>query len=95
MYPAGIPDLRNVIQRAKDTDSAFILHCGDVSNDYLGSPELIKELLENPYGIPVYGIYGNHELESKGNTMAFVTPLLTNRRDDVLWGTDDGTIKKR
>ena len=38
----------------------------------------------------VYGVYGNHELESAENSMSRVTPLLTNRK--VCFGTEDGSI---
>jgi Tfp pilus assembly protein FimT len=44
----------------------------------------------NNYGLPVYGVIGNHEMETRGNSMPVVTPLLHNR--DVIWGTSDGKI---
>lgn len=79
MYPVRISDFQKILDRAKDNNVDFILHGGDFCNDYAGSPELIDLYLNNPYGLPVYGVYGNHELETEGNTMANVTPCLCNR----------------
>lgn len=93
MYLSSVSDIETIIKRAQNTNSDFIIHCGDFSNDYKGSPELIKTFLENVYDIPVYGVYGNHELESIGNNMDYVTPLLTNKCNDVIWGTENGKIK--
>ena len=79
MYASTTDDLETIIDRAKESNSDLILHAGDLCNDYKGSPELIKILLENKYDLPVYGVYGNHELETTGNSMESVTPCLTNR----------------
>ena len=81
-------DMKTVMARAKDSNSSFVIHCGDMCNHYTGSPELLKPYLES--GIPVYGVYGNHELEGP-NSMEMVTPLLTNDKE-VVWGTEDGKI---
>lgn len=89
MYSTTVADLVAVIDRAKASDSEFILHGGDMCNDYTGSPELINTYLGS--NLPVYGVYGNHELETSTNTMDKVTPLLTND-DSVVWGTADGKI---
>lgn len=89
MYATTVGDLKAVIKRAKESSSEFVLHGGDMCNDYIGSPELITTYLNS--GIPVYGVYGNHELESPDNSMDKVTPLLTNDKD-VVWGTEDGKI---
>ena len=89
MYAASIADhLEPIIERAHSSGSDFILHAGDLCNDYNGSKELTNSLLKNKYSLPVYGVYGNHELETRGNTMEVVTPLLTNRT--VSFGTPDG-----
>ena len=69
-----------------------MIHGGDFCNDYKGSPELMNAYLKNNRNLPAYGVYGNHELESRGNVMPLVTPLLTNRPDSVVWGTPDGKI---
>ena len=90
MYIASVDDLRSIFARADADKSEFVVHLGDMCNDYIGSPELVKEYLNNKSNKAVYGIYGNHELESPDNSMKYVTPLLTNR--DVVWGTDDGKI---
>ena len=94
MYIASVDDLRAIFRRAAEAGVDFVIHGGDLCNDYLGSPELVREFLENPYGLPVYGVYGNHELESEGNTVDVVTPLLSNREvffpspDVGYWYTD-------
>ena len=88
MYSTTVADLLAVIDRAKAAKSDFMVHCGDMCNDYKGSAELLNPYLNS--GIPVYGVYGNHELESVENSMDKVTPKLTN--DEVCWGTADGKI---
>ncbi len=88
MYSTTVADMKKVIDRAKATESEIMVHCGDMCNSYTLSPELIKPYLES--GIPVYGVYGNHELEGAENSMDKVTPKLTN--DDVVWGTEDGKV---
>ena len=80
MYAATIGAMLDpIIERAHDTNSDLLLHAGDLCNDYKGSPELLSRLLDNKYDLPVYGVFGNHELESRGNTLDSVTPNLTNR----------------
>lgn len=81
-------DLTPIIERARLSGADMIIHAGDLCNDYLGSPELFDALLRNRYDIPVFGAYGNHELETGGNTMEVVTPRLANR--PVVYGTPDG-----
>ncbi len=89
MYASTVGrDLMPIIERARSSGAELIVHAGDLCNDYLGSPELIDALLRNRYDIPVFGAYGNHELESGGNTMEVVTPRLANR--PVVYGTSDG-----
>jgi DNA repair exonuclease SbcCD nuclease subunit len=80
--------MQSILDRAHKANAAFILHAGDFCNDYKGSPELMRAYFENTYGLPAYGIMGNHELETKGNDLALLTTLLTNRT--VTWGTPDG-----
>lgn len=62
MYLASVSDLENILHRADISNSDFVIHCGDFSNDYQGSPELIEVFLNNKENLPVYGVYGNHEL---------------------------------
>ncbi len=92
MYIATVGDLNTIMDRAHEQGVDIVLHCGDLCNDYSGSPELMKAYLGNRYGLPVYGLYGNHELESDRNSMQVVTPMLTNRADAVFWGTEDGKL---
>lgn len=90
MYATTVADLEAVMQRAADAGAEFVLHGGDFCNDYPHSPEILKPYLENPAGLAVYGCYGNHELETSGTPMTFVTPCLSNR--PVVWGTFDGKM---
>ncbi len=95
MYSTSMADLRQILKRADDTNSAFILSGGDMCNDLIGSPELTNTYLnyitEEGELLTAYNIYGNHELESANNSMSFVTPRLTND-ENVVWGTADGKI---
>lgn len=90
MYMSSIADMQAILDRAHSADVDFVMHGGDFCNDYKGSPELMNTYRNNNYGLPVYGIIGNHEMETRGNSMPVVTPLLNNR--DVIWGTSDGKI---
>ena len=87
MYAAGVEHLQAILDRAVAEGVDFVIHMGDLCNDYKGSPELLNAYLQNNHGLAVYGIYGNHELESRGNTMEVVTPLLNNR--PVTFGGSD------
>ena len=98
-YASTVGYLETVLQRAADEDVDFVIHAGDFCNDYATCPQVTKAYLQNKHGLPVYGVYGNHELEwvthdrkglDKSNPMKRVTPYLTNR--DVVWGTPDGTM---
>lgn len=90
MYASTVRDLQCILQRAANSKVDMILHAGDFCNHYPGSPEVTKLLMQNPYGLPVFGCYGNHELETAGTAMSFVSPRITNR--SVVWGTEDGSI---
>ncbi|MBQ8230894.1 MAG: hypothetical protein IJZ34_03040 [Lachnospiraceae bacterium] len=94
MYPNSIADLNLILKRADDSNSAFIMSAGDFCNDRNGSPELFNTYLnyitEEGELLPAYNIYGNHELETAGNTMEGVTATLTNDTN-VVWGTADGS----
>lgn len=87
MYIASIEDLDDILSRGHNNASDFVIHCGDLCNDYNGSPELINAYINNKYALPVYGVYGNHELERQPNSMEAVTPYLTNRTNSIVWGT--------
>ena len=92
MYIPSVEDLKSVFRFSKENQAEFVIHLGDMCNDYLHSPEIRKAYLDNEEGFEVFGIYGNHELETQGNDMATVTPFLTNAADKVVWGTKDGRI---
>ena len=79
--------LEHILASASSEQVDLIIHAGDFCNDYAGSPELMRAYHQNQYGLPTYGIYGNHELETVGNSMDNVTPLLCNR--DVQFATDE------
>ena len=89
-YMSTVADLNAILDRANATNSAFVLSSGDFCNNFKASPELTNAWLNNAYGLGVYNVYGNHELES-GNSMSYVTPLLTNDKN-VVWGTADGKV---
>lgn len=99
MYAPQVRHLQAILDRAAAENVDFVIHAGDFCNDYAGSPELMEAYLHNSHGLPVYGVYGNHELETRGNTMAVVTPLLCNRAvvfggEDVgYWYTDMGDYR--
>ncbi len=90
MYVSSIADMNEIFDRANASGSSFVLSAGDMTNDMLGSPELVNAFKNNKYGLPAANVYGNHELESGGNSMAVVTPTLTNA--DAVWGTADGKM---
>ncbi len=92
MYAASVADLQAIFDRADAHGSRLVLSMGDFCNDFRGSPEITKAFLKNGYGLPVYNVYGNHELETMGNTMELVTPLLTNREVNWGHGTEDGSV---
>ncbi len=95
MYTTSIADLRAILKRAEDNSAQFIISGGDFCNDFAGSPELTNTYLNYTKAdgsvLPAYNIYGNHELETSGNSMENVTPVLTNDTN-VVWGTDDGSF---
>ena len=90
-YINSVADLKSVFKRAHDNNASFLLSAGDFCNNYLASPEIFKAFLQNDYNMPAYNVYGNHDLQSSGNSMAVVTPRLTND-ENVIWGTADGKI---
>lgn len=84
MYASTAAHLDALLCRAYEENVDFVVHLGDFCNDYAGSPEIIDAYLNNRYGLPVFGVYGNHELETRGNSMETVTPLLCG--PDVAFG---------
>lgn len=92
MYMSTVADVERILERAAESKVDFVIHAGDFCNDYSRSPEIVKAYLNNPKKLPVYGVYGNHELEAADNSMQVVTPLLSNRTDELVWGTEDGKL---
>lgn len=90
MYFVTLGDLNQILERAEKEKVEAIFHAGDFSNGYAQSTEVLEPLLNNKLGVPVCGVYGNHELEGH-NTMDYVTPRLTNASNAV-WGTADGKV---
>ena len=79
-YRTQVEDIEKIMKRANDELVDFVVHCGDFSNDYKASPEFLRAYLDNRYNLPVYGVYGNHELDNAmENTMDFVSANLCNR----------------
>lgn len=78
VYHAPVESLEKIMARADEAEVDFVVHLGDFSNHYVDSPEIVRPFTENPYGLPVYGVYGNHELEKSGD-IAFVNAALTNQ----------------
>ena len=89
-YLSSVDHLNSILDRADESNSDFVIQAGDFTNHVSGSPELINAYHDNKYDLPVYGIYGNHEME-QGDGMDKVTPTLTNDKD-VVWGTADEKI---
>ena len=92
MYAASVEGVKKILSRANQEKVDFVIHAGDFCNDYAGSPELMRAYHQNAYNLPVYGIYGNHELETVGNSMENVTPMLCNRPVTFGFGQSDTTV---
>lgn len=92
MYIASISNLNEIFERAYLSNASFVISSGDMTNDMKGSPELVNAFKNNKFSLFAYNVYGNHELETEGNTMEFVTPTLTNDAN-VIWGTKSGKIE--
>lgn len=70
-----------ILKRAADEKVDFVFQLGDFCTDYFRSPEIVKAYINNKWGLPVYGVYGNHEMEGGfDNTMELITPTLCNRQ---------------
>ena len=99
MYMTPVSSLEKILDRAAENNVDFVIHCGDFSNDYARSPEITNAYLKNRHGLKVFGVYGNHELETPGNSMANVTPMLTNStvvfgdEKSAYWHADIGNYR--
>ncbi|MBQ8380459.1 MAG: metallophosphoesterase [Clostridia bacterium] len=90
MYAARVEDLSSIMKRAAADGAELAVHLGDFSNDYLGSPEILNAYLNNTEGLPVFGVIGNHELESRDNSLEYVLPRLSNRIEKLVYGSLGG-----
>lgn len=82
-----VAHLDEILKRASDENVDFVIQTGDFCTDYSRSSELVKAYQNNKYNLPVYGIYGNHEMEGGlDNTMQVITPTLCNR--EVVFGKE-------
>ena len=92
MYPATVKDLETILNRAKKTESDFVIQCGDFCLEYSYAQGFLNEFLNNKQNLPVYSVYGNHELEKDGR-MEHITANFTND-ENVVWGTKNGKLAK-
>lgn len=89
MYASRVAHLEQIMQKAKDEKVDFVIHVGDLCNDYKQSPEIVSAYLSNKFGLSVFGVMGNHELEAESNSLQFVSPLLSNE-NIVFFSEQDG-----
>ena len=64
MYISSVADLKQIFAKAAENNAEMVLHLGDMCNDYPRSAEATSAYLYNEQGLEVYGVYGNHELET-------------------------------
>ena len=88
MYASTVAHLNKILDRANREGVQFVVHLGDLCNDYIGSRELVQSFLLNKYDLQVFCVIGNHELESKDNNISVVKELLSNKH--LNYGSDDG-----
>ncbi len=87
-YAATLLVLDEVLARAAEEKVDFVVQLGDFCSDFAGSPELYAAYLNNKYGIPVYGVCGNHEMEGKTTTLAAIKEKLCSA--DVVFAPNNG-----
>lgn len=85
-----VSDIEEIMEHSHKSGADFVIQLGDFSSSWRKSPEAVRAYLENPFGLPAYGVFGNHDLQSSGNSMETVVPKLNNR--EVVWGTTDGKM---
>lgn len=78
-YTTSIEDMNEIFLAAKRLGADLVLQAGDLCNSYRKAPELVRAYLDNVAGLPVYGVFGNHELED--DTLDSVKSLVTNQKD--------------
>ena len=87
-YVNTLGDLQAILDRAAASEVDLVIQAGDFCQNRIDSPELDDVYLNNRYGLPVYGIYGNHDMEwhrrDQSNNMKLITPLLTNDQSVII-----------
>ena len=56
MNGVKVEDLEKILERAKKTNSDFVIHCGDFCQAGIESNQIFKAYLENKQGLKVYGV---------------------------------------
>ena len=79
MYTPSIEDMNEIFSEAKRLGADLVLQAGDLCNSYRKSPELRRAYLQNLADLPVYGVFGNHELED--DVLDDVKGWITNQPD--------------
>jgi hypothetical protein len=99
-YIRTLDDLDKILKRGADEGVDFVMQCGDFCIDPSHSPELYRAFLDNKYGLPVYGVVGNHDLEiADGNTVELIAGLQSNREivkpypEATYWYADVNNIR--
>lgn len=87
MYAPRVAHLEQLMQKAKNENVDFVIHAGDLCNDYKRSPEIISAYLSNKYGLSVFGVFGNHELEAEGNSLQLVSQFLSN--ENIVFSSEE------
>jgi DNA repair exonuclease SbcCD nuclease subunit len=80
-YTVSIEDMNEIFSAAKRLGADLAIQAGDLCNSYRKAPELVRAYLDNVAGLPVYGAFGNHELED--DPLESVQKLVTNQKDVV------------
>ncbi len=62
-YPQSIDKLEEIMAAANEAGVDFVMSCGDLCHNIPTNDELKAAYFNNPYGLPVYNCFGNHEQE--------------------------------
>lgn len=69
-YPQTADGMGTILARAKEAGADFIIHCGDFCHNAPDAPELVDQYVNNSYGLPAFGVLGNHEVEAADSIKA-------------------------
>lgn len=67
-YPQGIDKLEEIMSAANKENVDFVISCGDLCHNIPTSDKVQETYFRNPYKIPVYNCFGNHEQEAVDST---------------------------